>query len=111
LSPYIDIYLLAERYSIPGLKQLAADKFEARASVLSRVEVNKDKFFQAIRIIYASTWPGKDDLRKVAVNLCGGHAEKYILQGGKTATRVVRLMDDIPAFRMDFIKEIASRLK
>jgi hypothetical protein len=111
LLPHIDVYLLAERYSIPGLKQLACEKFEARASMLSRVEVSKDKFFQAIRIIYASTRPGEDDLRKVAVKLCADHAEQYILQGGKTAARVFKLMDEIPAFRMDFIKELASRLK
>lgn len=111
LSPHIDIYLLAERYSIPGLKQLAVEKFETRASVLSRVEVNKEKFFQAIRVIYASTRPGEDDLRKVAVKLCADHAEQYILQGGKTATRVFKLMDEIPAFRIDFIKELALRLK
>ncbi|KAF2184017.1 hypothetical protein K469DRAFT_580417, partial [Zopfia rhizophila CBS 207.26] len=111
LTPHIDIYLLAERYSIPGLKQLAIEKFETRAAVLSRVEVNKDKFFQAIRIIYASTRLGDDDLRKVAVKLCADQSEQYILQGGKTATRVFKLMDEIPAFRMDFIKELASRLK
>ncbi|KAF2469470.1 uncharacterized protein BDR25DRAFT_289037 [Lindgomyces ingoldianus] len=111
LTPHIDIYLLAERYSIPGLKQLALEKFEVRAAVLSRVEVNKDKFFQAIRIIYASTRPGEDDLRNSAVKLCADHSEQYILQGGKTAARVFKLMDDIPAFRIDFIKELASRLK
>ena len=75
LTPHIDIYLLAERYSIPGLKQLAVEKFENRASVLSRVEVNKEKFFQSIRIIYASTRSCEDDLRKVAVRLCADHAE------------------------------------
>jgi hypothetical protein len=111
LTPHIDIYLLAERYSIPGLKQLAVEKFENRAAVLSRVEVNKEKFFQSIRIIYASTRSNEDDLRKVAVKLCADHAEQYILQGGKTATRIFKLMDDIPPFRMDFIKELASRLK
>jgi len=111
LNPHIDIYLLAERYSIPGLKQLAIEKFETRAAVLARVEVNKDKFFQAIRIIYASTRPENDDLRRVAVRLCANHSEQYILQGGKTATRVFKLMDEIPAFRMDFIKELAARLK
>lgn len=111
LSPHIDIYHLAERYSIPGLKQLAVEKFETRALVLSRVEGNKDKFFQAIRVIYASTRHGEDDLRKTAVKLCADHSQQFILQGGKTATRVFRLMDDIAAFRMDFIKELASRLK
>ncbi|KAF1998968.1 hypothetical protein P154DRAFT_523594 [Amniculicola lignicola CBS 123094] len=111
LSPHIDIYLLADRYAIPGLKQLAIDKFESRAIVLSKVEVNKDKFFQAIRVIYASTRAGDDGLRRVAVRLCADHSEKYILQGGKTAARVFKLMDDIPAFRMDFIKELAVRLK
>lgn len=112
LSPHIDIYLLACRYSIPGLAQIAVEKFEARAAVLSRVEVNKDKFFQAIRVIYASTRPAsEDDLRKVAVKLCADHSEQYILQAGKTAIRVFKLMDEIPAFRIDFIKELASRLK
>lgn len=111
LSPHIDIYLLAERYSIPGLKQLAVEKFEARASVLSRVQVNKDKFFQAIRVIYASTCTGENDLKRVAVRLCADHAEQYILQGGKTAAKVFKLMDEIPAFRMDFIMELASRVK
>lgn len=111
LNPHIDIYLLAARYGVPGLKHLAVEKFEKRAAVLSRVETNKDKFFQAIRIIYASTRPGHDDLRNVAVRLCADHAEQYILQGGKTATRVFKLMDEIPAFRVDFIKELASRLR
>ncbi|KAF2660590.1 hypothetical protein K491DRAFT_36679 [Lophiostoma macrostomum CBS 122681] len=111
LSPHVDIYLLAERYSIPGLKQLAVDKFEARASVLSRVQVNKDKFFHAIRVIYATTRSGENDLKRVAVRLCADHAEQYILQGGKIAAKVFKLMDEIPAFRMDFIKELAARLK
>ncbi|KAF2681496.1 hypothetical protein K458DRAFT_444693 [Lentithecium fluviatile CBS 122367] len=112
LSPHIDIYLLATRYSIPGLQQLAVEKFEARAAVLSRVEVNKEKFFQAIRVIYASTRStGDDELKMAAVKLCADHSEQYILQGGKTAARVFKLMDEIPAFRMDFIKELASRLK
>ncbi|ORY18188.1 hypothetical protein BCR34DRAFT_529423 [Clohesyomyces aquaticus] len=110
LAPHIDIYLLAERYSIPGLSRLAIEKFEARAVVLSRVEVNKDKFFQAIRLIYASTRSG-NELRRVAVRLCADHSEQYILQGGKTAARVFKLMDEITAFRMDFIMELASRLK
>ncbi|KAF2267704.1 hypothetical protein CC78DRAFT_591080 [Lojkania enalia] len=111
LTPHIDIYLLAERYSIPGLKKLAVDKFEFRAAVLSRVDVDKEKFFQAIRIIYASTPPGNNDLRKVVIRLCADHAENYILHGGKTAARVFRLMDEIPAFRIDFIKELAFRIK
>ncbi|OCL06890.1 hypothetical protein AOQ84DRAFT_378197 [Glonium stellatum] len=109
LTPHIDVYLIAEKYCIPGLKKLAVDKFEARATVLSRVEVNKEKFFEAIRIIYASTHPTDTCLRKVAVKLCADHSEQYILQG-KTASRAFGLMDEIPAFRVDLIKELAQRL-
>jgi hypothetical protein len=44
LRPHIDVYLLAAKYDIPGLKTLAAVKFEARAAVLSGLEDNVDRF-------------------------------------------------------------------
>ncbi|PSN72342.1 hypothetical protein BS50DRAFT_249250 [Corynespora cassiicola Philippines] len=110
-TPHIDIYLLADRYSIPALKLLAAEKFRARAAVLSQVESNKDRFFQAVQATYASTPSiGTDTLRQVAVKLCADHSEQFILQGHKTAARIFRLMDETPAFRVDFIKELALRL-
>jgi hypothetical protein len=80
-------------------------KLEARAVVLSRVEI-----YMHIRIIYASTRSG-DGLRRVAVRLCADHSEHYVLQGGMMATRVFKLMDEVPAFRLDFITELALRLK
>ncbi|KAF2646290.1 hypothetical protein P280DRAFT_387023, partial [Massarina eburnea CBS 473.64] len=96
---HIDVYLLADRYHVPGLKQLSIEKFEARAAVLSRV-------------VYATTrCAGEDDLRKVVVKLCADHSRQYILQGANSAAKMFKLIDELPAFRNDFIHEMESRLK
>lgn len=59
------IYALAEKYGIPGLKELALEKFSAAADYISSRDY--DEFALATSVIYSSTIEGDKGLRDVVV--------------------------------------------
>jgi hypothetical protein len=110
LRSHVDVYMLAERYGISGLKILALQKFEDLAATVLTVDGNEEQLLHAIREIYASDRRSNaDDLRLVAVRLCADHVQAFIHGTGKTMALVYESMDELPEFRTDLFEEMASR--
>jgi hypothetical protein len=112
LRPHVDIYMLAERYGISGLKQLALEKFERIATSVLMVNGNERRFLHAVRAIYnPSRKANADDLRLVAIKICAAHVEEFISGSQTTMALVFESMDTFPEFRADLFEEMALRWK
>ncbi|UPX09471.1 uncharacterized protein EKO05_0000160 [Ascochyta rabiei] len=112
LRPHLDTYLLAERYGMPGLKNLAAQKFEKLSIAVLTTVGNEDEFPQSIRDLYAPSRRTRgNELRRTAVKLCADHLGSAVLGIGKEVSGILALIDEIPEFRSDLFKEIAKRWK
>lgn len=112
LRSHVDVYMLAERYGISGLKQLALQKFEDFATMVLMVDGNEEQLLHAIRAMYASERRAEADaLRQLAVKLCADHAQAFIHGTGKTMAMVFESMDELPEFRGDLFEEMAPRWK
>ncbi|KAF1830389.1 hypothetical protein BDW02DRAFT_103043 [Decorospora gaudefroyi] len=110
LRSHVDVYMLAERYGISGLKTLALQKFEDLAAIVLLVDDTQDQILHAIRAMYAQDRRANaDDLRRVAVRLCADHVQAFIHGTGKTMALVYESMDELPDFRTDLFEEMASR--
>jgi hypothetical protein len=110
LRSHVDVYMLAERYGISGLKTLALHKFEDLAAMVLNVDGNEEQLLCAIRGMYASDRRSNaDDLRRVAVRLCADNVQAFIHGTGKTMALVYESMDELPEFRADLFEEMASR--
>jgi hypothetical protein len=112
LRPHVDIYMLAERYGISGLKQLALEKFQDLAGIILQVSGNERQFLRAIKAMYApSRIASADDLRAVAIKICADHVEDFISGSHTTMALVFESMDELPDFRTDLFQEMGSRWK
>lgn len=112
IRPHVDVYMLAERYGVSGLKQLALEKFQDIAATLLAVSGNEELFLHAIQAIYApSRRSDADDLRKVAIRICADHVEGFISGNQSTMALVFESMDESPDFRSDLFAEMSSRWK
>ncbi|KAI8937948.1 hypothetical protein NX059_005630 [Plenodomus lindquistii] len=112
LSSHVDVYMLAERYGIDGLRRLALQKYEDLATMVLMVDGNEEQFLLAIRAMYASERPAEaDKLRQLSVKLCADHVQAFIQGTGKSMATVFESMDELPEFRADLFEEMASRWK
>ena len=112
LRPHLDTYLLAERYGMPGLQKLAAQKFEKLATAVLTAVGDEEEFVQSVRDLYAPSRKTRaDELRRTAVRLCADHLGSAVLGIGKELSGIVGLLDDIPNFRSDLFEELAKRWK
>ncbi|XPS97483.1 hypothetical protein M3J09_006711 [Ascochyta lentis] len=112
LRPHLDTYLLAERYGMPGLKSLAAQKFEKLATAVLTALGDEDEFLQSIRDLYAPSRKTRaDELRRTAVKLCADHLGSAVLGIGKQVSGIISLMNEVPEFRSDLFEELAKRWK
>ncbi|KAJ4374934.1 hypothetical protein N0V83_002012 [Neocucurbitaria cava] len=112
LRSHVDVFMLAERYGVSGLKQVALQKFEDLAGMVLMVDGNEEQLLQAIRAMYASDRRSNaDDLRQVAVKMCADHVESFISGTERTMALVFESMDELPEFRTDLFEEMASRWK
>lgn len=112
LRPHLDTYLLAERYGMPGLRKLSAQKYEKLAMAVLTAVGDEGEFAQSIRDLYApSRRTRAEDLRRMAVKLCADHLGSAVLGIGKEVSSIVTLMDDVPEFRSDLFEELAKRWK
>jgi hypothetical protein len=110
LRSHVDVYMLAERYGMTGLKALALQKFEALAAMVLVIDGNEEQLLHAVRAMYAEDRRANaEDLRKVAVRLCADHVQAFIHGTGKTMALVYESMDEHPEFRADLFEEMASR--
>jgi hypothetical protein len=110
LRSHVDVYMLAERYGVTGLKTLALQKFKDFAAMVLMVDGNEEQLLHAIRAMYAPD-VNADDLRNVAIKLCADHVQAFIHGTGKTIALVYESMDELPEFRADLLEEMASRWK
>jgi hypothetical protein len=112
LRPHLDTYLLAERYGMPGLQKLSAQKFEKLAIAVLTAVGDEEEFLQAVRDLYApSRRTRADELRRIAVKLCADHLGSAVLGIGKEVSGIVALMDEVSEFRSDLFEELAKRWK
>ncbi|CAA9956900.1 hypothetical protein PTMSG1_00508 [Pyrenophora teres f. maculata] len=110
LRSHVDVFMLAERYGVSGLKKIALQKFEDFATMVLMVDGNEEQMRHAIRAMYSpSRRANVDDLRQVAVKLCANHVQAFIHDTGKTMALVYELMDEMPEFRAELFEEMASR--
>ncbi|RMZ69549.1 btb poz [Pyrenophora seminiperda CCB06] len=110
LRSHVDVYMLAERYGVSGLKKIALQKFEDFAAMVLMIDGNEEQLRHAIRAMYAPDRRANvDDLRRVAVKLCANHVQAFIHGTGKTMALVYELMDEMSDFRTDLFEEMASR--
>lgn len=111
LRSHVDIFMLAERYGITGLKAIALQKFEDLAATVLTVDGYEEQLLEAIRVMYAPTRRSNaDDLKHVAVKLSANHVESFLTGSGCMAI-VFESMDSLPEFRADLFEEMASRWK
>jgi hypothetical protein len=104
--------MLAERYGMSGLKQLALQKFEDLATTALTVHGSEVQLLQAVRAIYApSRRANADQLRHVIVKICADHVQGFISGSHTTMALVFESMDELPEFRTDLFEEMASRWK
>jgi hypothetical protein len=112
LRPHVDVYMLAERYGILGLKQLALEKFENLATTVLMVSGNERILLRAVRAIYEpSRRANADELRRVAITICANNVEDFISGSHTTMALVFESMDELPEFRADLFEEMSSRWK
>lgn len=112
LRPHVDIYMLAERYGVAGLKQLALEKFEALATTVLSMSGNERILLRAVRAIYEpSRRANADELRRVVIAICANHVEGFISGTNTTMALVFESMDELPEFRADLFEEMALRWK
>ena len=110
LCSHVHIYMLAERYGISGLKQLALQKFEDAATTILMHDGNEEQISQAIRALYSSERRADaNDLRHKTTKLCADHVQAFIHGTGKTMAMVFESMEELPDFRSDLFEEMASR--
>jgi hypothetical protein len=112
LRPHVDVYMLAERYGMPGLKQLALQKFADLATAILTVNGNEEHFLHAVRAIYKpSRMASADELRQLAIRICADHVEGFISGSNTTMQLVFESMDTLPEFRADLFEAMALRWK
>ncbi|KAI4931867.1 uncharacterized protein J4E92_003764 [Alternaria infectoria] len=112
LRSHVDVYMLAERYGIAGLKALALQKFEDLAAIVLVVDGQEEQLLHAIRAIYApERTANAESLKSVAIKLCADHVQAFIHGTGRTMALVYESMDELPDFRADLFDEMARRWK
>lgn len=112
LRSHVDVYMLAERYGIAGLKALALQKFEDLAAIILVVDGQEEQLLHAIRAIYApERTANAESLKSVAIKLCADHVQAFIHGTGRTMALVYESMDELPDFRADLFDEMATRWK
>jgi hypothetical protein len=112
LQSHVDVYMLAERYGISGLKELALHKFQDTATTLLTINGNERLLLKAVRAIYEpSRKANADELRQAAIMICADHVEGFISGSHTTMALVFESMDELPEFRNDLFDEMALRWK
>lgn len=110
LRPHLDTYLLAERYGMPGLQRLAAQKYEKLVMAVLTAVGGEEVFARSVQDLYAPSRRARaDELRRVAVRLCADHLGSAVLGIGKEVSAIVALLDEVPEFRSDLFDELAKR--
>ncbi|KAH9861432.1 hypothetical protein J1614_011178 [Plenodomus biglobosus] len=110
LRSHVDVYMLAERYGIVGLRRLALQKYEDLATMVLMVDGNEEQLLQAIRAMYSSERRADaDELKQLSIRLCADHVQAFIHGTGKTMAMVFESMDELPDFRADLFEEMARR--
>lgn len=110
LRSHVDVYMLAERYGIVGLRRLALQKYEDLATMVLMVDGNEEQLLQAIRAMYSSERRADaDELKQLSIKLCADHVQAFIHGTGKTMAMVFESMDELPDFRADLFEEMARR--
>lgn len=110
LNSHVNVYMLAERYGISGLKQIAVRKFRELANMVLSMDGNEEQLLQAIKTLYATERRADaDELKHLAVKLCANYVQAFLHGTEKTMAMVFECMDELPDFRTDLFEEMALR--
>lgn len=110
LRSHVNVYMLAERYGVAGLKAIAMEKFKDLATVVLNEDGQEDQLQSAIRAIFApDRIANGDELRNVMVKLCADHVQAFIHDTGKKMALVYESMEEFPEFRAELFEEMGSR--
>lgn len=97
----VNIFALADKYDISGLRQAAVRAFEAKLS-----SVSFDEFAETVSAIYTNTPPSVKELRKAAVNFAQMKLKSLARNEAFTG-----MMDSIGEFGKDLIKSMACEME
>ena len=92
----VQMYIIADKYFIEPLKQLAIQKFENRA----KLEWDTDAFADAVGEAYDSTAEGSNPLKRIAISTVKKHS-KELLDESKGYTHFLKILSTTPAFGAD----------
>ena len=105
-TPLLDhckVYVLAEKYDVPELKNLAKSKYEKSISNDWDNDWDDDDFIQSLRLMYDETPKSERDLKDVAITVACHQKERLLCYKPFTT-----LMEDIGEIGVDMMKEELS---
>lgn len=109
LQGHAEMYVLADKYDIPGIKELAKDKFEREAMRLvfsPHVKLNMLHFLTVIPYVYMNTAPNDDGLRPSIVKTWRMQPHQITTTLGDARLR--KLIEKFPDLGMDLIKGLIT---
>jgi hypothetical protein len=93
---HVDVFALAIRLSIPGLRQLSATRFRC---TLHSLITNLDVYFNAVKSIYTLTTPAQPELRNIVAE--AAVFEMRSLLDGPFRAGFLSLTTKVPDFQTD----------
>ncbi|KAF2169001.1 hypothetical protein M409DRAFT_21012 [Zasmidium cellare ATCC 36951] len=112
LQSHADIYTLADKYDIPGLKTLAKTKFESLACLLAASAASPSAhlladFLKVIPFVYTHTAPNEEGLRSSIVKAWRQAPEAISATLGDKRLR--ELVEKFPELGLDLVKGLLTQ--
>lgn len=107
IKMHIDMYTMADKYEVPDLGKVAFVKFRAYLSKIRHSTSDIDFIFECIRAVYGSTPHLKCRLRELVVNRIATEINS-IKTHEDLCDSLHALIQDIPDFAWDFVKNVAG---
>lgn len=101
----LQVYELADRFCIPGLKSLAERKFRS----VVKAQWDLPEFAEAVKYAYSIAPPGPtgQDLRNIVIEKSADRARSLFRKGHEA---FADMMEEVAEFGKDLSRELASRL-
>ena len=99
---HVHVYILADKYDIPPLQNLAISKFKLAVNS----EWKTEAFAEAIRLVYGRIIATDDPLRDVVVDFASKHTANLLRHNVAFKT----MMEDVGEFGRDLAMKLSERL-
>jgi hypothetical protein len=103
----VDVYVAADFYDIPVLKELAGKKLEVALVALW----DSPQFLKAIETVYAKTPSTDCILRRTIMKVVMEHRERLLNPDNNESPSLPELMDEIPELGKDVLTSLMSTLR